>query len=192
MIARIISGYDFISFVETGTSSGQSILAAAQSELFEYLYTVEINEGTIRDDLKPYMTDNIQFHIGDSVEFLKTIEPKYQVVYWLDAHYSGSEPAPEGVNECPLLQEIEAIFDKKDSECVFIVIDDARLFLGAPPDPHRSYWWPSLQDIIECINNHTKGLHTVTIVDDYIISYPLELQYNFMEYWKETYAERYP
>lgn len=192
MIAALINGHNFTTFVETGTSSGQSVLAAAQSGLFNELYTVELNEGTIREDLKPHITDNIHFHIGDSVEFLKSLQIKSPAVYWLDAHYSGSEPAPEGVDECPLLNEISYIFKGKDPNDILLVIDDARLFLGAPPYPHDPMDWPTLCEIFDRINIMCDDdFHHMTVVDDYIISFPQKLKGNYDKFWQETYPSRY-
>lgn len=196
MIAALIKGHNFTTFVETGTSSGQSILVAAQSGLFKELHTVELNEGTVRQDIIDIMPSNVQLNVGDSVKFLKSLQIKAPTVYWLDAHYSGSEPAPKGVDECPLLDEMYAIFDNNSPEDILIVIDDARLFLGAPPKPHNPEHWPNLIQIIDTIDGLCKfsisKCHMITLVDDYIVSFPDHLFGNFNKFWQETYSLRYP
>ena len=52
-----------------------------------------------------------------------------------------------------------------------ILIDDARLFLSAPPAPHQASEWPTLTDIVHALDA-AKGEVYMQIIDDIIIVVP--------------------
>lgn len=110
--------------------------------------------------------------------------------FWVDAHYSDSEPSAPEVVECPILDEIRAIIYNRKPDNNIIVIDDARLFMGAPPEPHDPRKWASFTQIIEALTI-AGGTNIITVVDDYIVSYPLSMKENFDRYWKSTYNTRF-
>ena len=56
---------------------------------------------------------------------LKINEP---AIFWLDGHYSAGITA-RGDKDCPIFEELDAIFDKNNFEHI-LLIDDARLFIG--------------------------------------------------------------
>jgi hypothetical protein len=107
--------------------------------------------------------------LGNSKEQLAAIVPtlKEPCIFWLDAHWSGGITYGES-EECPLLEELQII---NDSECDhFILIDDARLFLCPPPNPHRIEQWPTI-DAVTSLLNSGRSRYTV-IVEDVIVSVP--------------------
>lgn len=173
-------------FIETGTAGGDSVRQA--SPLFEKCHTIEIVEGRPQGEFP----GNVQLHEGDSTKQLKEIAswyPNKNIFFWLDAHWSEPHEAPEGTNECPILQEIEAISFVK--ERALIMIDDARLFYGAPPWPCNPVSWPRFMHVFDklraCFPNHI-----VTIVDDYILAFPDSMSYEHFGEWRERFLLRYP
>ena len=73
---------------------------------------------------------NVVLFQGDSGKVLHQIldnvnEP---AIFWLDGHYSAGITAL-GDKECPIYEELEAIFQKCRNTPV-ILIDDARCFIG--------------------------------------------------------------
>lgn len=173
-------------FIETGTAGGDSVREAAK--LFTKCHTIEIVKGRPVGDFPA----NVELHTGDSSCLLREIcswYPKENIFFWLDAHWSEPHEAPEGTNECPVLQEIEAIAGV--GERALIMIDDARLFYGAPPWPCNPVSWPRFMHVFlklhQCFPNHI-----VTIVDDYIIAFPHSMRYEHFGEWRERYLQRYP
>jgi hypothetical protein len=122
-------------FIETGTNCGATALWAAQ--YFQKLYN--------REQLKKYMSGvvnnyghlkNVDFLLGNSKEQLAAIVPYTQSNLVFFARRSRERGMGQwrisGVSAAGELQIIN------DSECEhFILIDDARLFLCPPPNPHR-------------------------------------------------------
>jgi hypothetical protein len=135
-------------FVEGGTYKGAT--AKNMSEKFNKVFTIEKSDvmfDLAKENLKN--NKNIVMLKGDTREHLRNIlEENDNILFWLDAHWSGGDTYGE-VDECPLVEELEIIFEY-DKNYV-ILIDDARLFLAPPPSPHKIDNWPSLTDISNII-----------------------------------------
>lgn len=181
-IQRFKNEFDIPVFIETGTAGGESVRAVAS--MFDECHTIEIVEGRPLD-----LPENVQLHVGNSAQLLGEISRQYNgyVLYWLDAHWSEPEPAPEGTNECPVLEEIQAIKNQK----ALILIDDARLFYGRPPWPCNPDSWPRFMHVFDKLRSCFPA-HIVTIVDDYILCMPEEMRSVHYWDWYESYNERYP
>ncbi len=105
---------------------------------------------------------------GSVDESVKIIKQLYELaVFWLDAHHCSLNTAGKG-SRAPVLEEINAIgLSAYDN---FILIDDARLFLAPPPDPHLLDEYPDIYTLLEQLNRHKK--HYILIYDDVIICVP--------------------
>ena len=186
LIKRFVDAHGIEIFIETGTAGGESVRAA--SPLFKECHTIEIVND--RANVAEYPA-NVKLHTGDSANLLRSISEPYKgryVFYWLDAHWSEPGESPNGTNECPVIQEIEAVRDHR----AVILIDDARLFHGRPPWPCNPLkGWPSFKELFlklyECFRDHD-----ITVVDDYILCIPHEMKGTFKTYWYETYPVRFP
>ena len=89
---------------------------------------------------------NITLLRGDTRDHLQLLVSDIDnVLFWLDAHWSGGETYGEQ-DECPLLKELDIIFNSPMKNYA-ILIDDARLFLAPPPLPHLVENWPSIKQI---------------------------------------------
>lgn len=185
-IKRFTNMFDFPVFIETGTAGGESIRAVAP--LFKECHTIEIVE--FRPDGLPY-PNNVKLHCGDSAKMLKEIAAPYRglnIFFWLDAHWSEPFESPSGTNECPVLNEIQAIAGHKG----VVMIDDARLFYGRPPWPcNPEKGWPRFMHVFEKLRQCFPE-HIITIVDDYIIAFPLEMRDVPNLEWYQRYGERFP
>src|SRR5262249_42701322 len=138
---------DIQTFVETGTHYGETAAWAAGE--FDRVVTIEA---------APHLHDhalascghlkNVEFLLGDSREVLPGVvaELTAPAIFWLDGHFCGGQTAG-AESECPLLHELGAI--RTSSLDHTILIDDARLFLCAPPRPHKSEDWPSIDEVID-------------------------------------------
>jgi hypothetical protein len=135
-------------FVEGGTFKGNTAIAA--SELFERVITVENSaemHAIASENLRG--CENVTLLRGDTRSHLPSILAEHDgFLFWLDAHWSGGVTYGEG-DECPLLSELDMIFSSGKRHA--ILIDDARLFLGPPPAPHRIEQWPSMNEVHRAI-----------------------------------------
>ena len=114
--------------------------------------------------------DNVTPHQGDSREILPEIiraHPDQRCLFWLDGHWSGGETAGED-DECPLLGELACLSERRND---IILIDDARLFLCAPPRPHKPSQWPTISEVITFLIE-SGDRRFVQIVDDVIFIVP--------------------
>ena len=184
-VQRLVKWVQIPYFVETGTAGGESVCSIA--DMFRKCFTVELKEGI------PNRCDafsNISAYIGQSdkvlPEILTQIPENEFALFWLDAHWDGDGDNPE--TECPLLNELECI---KVHQKAIILIDDARLFLGAVPSPLDPRKWCGIDQIFETLKRLFPS-NTMTVMDDYILSYPYEAKDTVFNEWRERFKIRYP
>lgn len=156
-------------FVETGTFGGGTTRWAANH--FKIVHTIERAENLYNlysNELA--QIKGINPHLGDSrnilPQIIKNIDNQ-KVVFWLDGHWSGGETAGEN-DECPLLDELACLSNRTED---IILIDDARLFLCAPPLPHNASQWPTISDIVEALST-SDNKPFIQIIDDVIFIIP--------------------
>ncbi|MCP4141939.1 MAG: hypothetical protein GY755_16965 [Chloroflexi bacterium] len=158
-------------FVETGTFHGGTTRWASNN--FETVHTIERAESLYNLHSKELSKiKEVIPHFGDSRDILPQIVKDIRgqrAIFWLDGHWSGGKTAGE-YDECPLLDEMTCL-----SNCAedIIMIDDARLFLCAPPLPHNPSQWPTIPDIVNALPASAKRSF-VQIVDDVIFIVPRE------------------
>ena len=170
-------------FVETGTfQAGTAVWAGG---VFSQVYTIEASPQLHAQALSKFGDRrNIQFLQGSSPGVLRAIAPKLpaRTIFWLDAHWSGGETAGQE-NECPLLDEIDAI-DAHHNDS-FILIDDARLFLAPPPLPHNADHWPNLAAILAALLAKNPARYIV-VLDDVIIAAPKSARDFIVQYCQKN------
>ena len=108
---------------------------------------------------------NIKIIQGNSGTILKSLiykEIKEPTIFWLDGHYSGGITA-KGDKECPIFEELEAIFSSNIRDHV-ILIDDARFFIG-----ERGY--PDIKNLVNYIKTQYSD-HSIEVKHDIIRIYP--------------------
>jgi FkbM family methyltransferase len=168
LVIALKEAYNLQGFIETGTNCGATALWAAQ--YFPKVITIEAAKEIYEAVVNNYgHLKNLDFVLGNSKEQLAAIVPtlKEPCIFWLDAHWSGGITYGES-EECPLLEELQIINDSEFDH--FILIDDARLFLSPPPNPHRIEQWPTI-DAVTSLLNSGRSRYTV-IVEDVIVSVP--------------------
>lgn len=171
LVAKLHATQPFAAFVETGTFRGDT--ARWASEVFPTVHTVEKFPKNF-EDAKGVLQNcpNVTCHLGDSADVVPRILetfPNQPLLFWLDAHFCGFGSA--GVNQqCPLPKELSAL--RKRSRDV-ILIDDARLFLSAPPPPNEPSQWPGLPQICDEFRGWPDR-RWIQVVDDIIFCVPEE------------------
>lgn len=133
-INKIQNEYNCKILVETGTFKGDMI--EAQRKHFGKVISIELADIFYQKALKRFKScANVSLYKGDSGKILNEIMPLLteRTLFWLDGHYSGGFTA-KGAKECPILDELKAIFAKNDFKHA-ILIDDARCFNGTNDYP---------------------------------------------------------
>lgn len=126
--------YEYNILVETGTYLGEMV--EAQKRYFNKIISIELSEKLYTDAKQKFSNDSNVFIVqGDSGKIMHKVistlnEP---AIFWLDGHYSAGITA-KGEKECPIFEELNAIFNGKKLKHV-ILIDDARLFNGTNDYP---------------------------------------------------------
>jgi len=168
IVMLLLENFEIRNFVETGTYYGAT--ATWASQFFENVISIEKSDDLWEMTSSKFNNfSNIEFLLGDSREMLEVALLKLEepILIWLDAHWSGGKTAGMS-DECPLMGELEVInsFDKE----VFILIDDARLFLSPPPRPHNPENWPEIGEVLAVLREKSRY---VTIMDDVINAFPM-------------------
>ncbi len=123
-----LSGYEIL--VETGTFLGDMV--EAQKRNFKKIISIELSEYYFKKSKNRFKHDKkVEIIKGDSGKVLPSIlkEIKQGVIFWLDGHYSSGLTAKGDLN-CPIYEEINAIFNYQKPYNPIILVDDARLFVG--------------------------------------------------------------
>lgn len=157
-------------FVETGTYRGDTAKWAADH--FEDVYTIENSEILFQQHSGSLAAlPNVHACCGDSRSLLPAILENIgerKGLHWLDSHWFGGDTGGGEEDQCPLLAELQALFHRTQD---IILIDDARLFLSAPPMPHRPSLWPTIFEVMKALPV-TDGDPFVQVVDDVIFVVP--------------------
>ena len=130
--------------VETGTYMGDMV--EAQKKRFNKIISIELGVDLYEKARKRFNHDkNVLIVQGDSGKVLPTIlkEVNEPAIFWLDGHYSGGITA-KGETECPIFDELEAIFNRKLNH--ILLIDDARCFIGKGD-------YPSIEKLTEYVRS---------------------------------------
>lgn len=130
--------------VETGTYLGESIKSALLAG-YTHIHSIEIDPNLyFNASYRFRRNENVHIHYGDSstlvghiIDFINLIYPGVPVVFWLDAHFPGSDKSQinywDGKQQyphntwMPLLQELLYIVRHRP-HIDTIIIDDLRCF----------------------------------------------------------------
>lgn len=151
--------YKIFTLVETGTHLGEMI--EMQKHLFKKIVSIELGDELFtkaQNRFKKY--PHITILHGDSGKVLPQLVPSLsdRAIFWLDGHFSAGLTA-KGDKECPVYEEIDAIFANNQSKHV-ILIDDARDFTGKGD-------YPSIDALREYIVNIDRT-YSLTVENDII------------------------
>lgn len=169
LIKFIKDNYQVKNFIETGTFYGGTTEWA--SDHFEQVYSVEFSEywyNKTKERLTKHQ--NVKIIFGDTRSMLPGILSKVNNgILWLDAHWCSDHSYGED-DQCPILDELEIINSFIQlNEKLFILIDDARLFLSPPHHPHSLKDYPDIVAIIDVLKI---GKRKIFVFNDIIIGVP--------------------
>ena len=171
LVERLKQALPLSLLVETGTFKGDTV--AALLPHVERVVTIEQSEALWRESAARFANDaRVQVIHGDSGAELARVMPSIAgqaALFWLDAHWCVADHTSGEHSQCPLLAEINAIGRLGESSVV--LIDDARLFLAPPPEPHDVTQWPSFDAIVRALQKLSER-HEVMVVNDVIAFFP--------------------
>jgi hypothetical protein len=158
-------------FFETGTFEGDGVAIAAPH--VGRVITVESSQPLWQAAAQRFQGDpRIQVLQGNSPEVIARVRPSLgdeATLYWLDAHWCVAQNTAGDKSQCPLLEEIAAI--GRLGATSMVLIDDARLFLAPPAEPHDVAQWPELNQIVQALRRLSDS-HEIMVVNDVIAFYP--------------------
>lgn len=162
-------------FVETGTFKGETV--ESLKNIFERIYSIELSQEYYTQAQEKFKHfPHVTLLQGDSSTQLAAVIPQLNneaAIFWLDAHWCVASNTAGELSQCPLLGELQSI-GQLHADSV-IIIDDARLFLSAPPAPHEITHWPSFNSIIKTLSSLSHSHHLI-VVNDCIIYYPQKIE----------------
>lgn len=165
IVQRLVALSGAKTFIETGTFQGGTARWAAT--VFDTVHTIELAQALYEQHHAALEEiPGVRPHLGDSAEIMPRIVSELPAetpaLFWLDGHWSGGETAGEQ-QECPLMTELECLRNRPHD---LILIDDARLFLCAPPEPHKPEQWPTIAEICHLFDSdrYVQVIHDVIYV----------------------------
>ncbi len=148
--------------IETGTFLGDMV--EAQRENFRKIISIEVADVLWNKAVNRFRRYNhISILKGDSGKILPSVTEKLneQAIFWLDGHYDFGITS-KGEKDCPILEEIDAIFKLGNDLNHIILVDDARSFNGQGD-------YPTIDELTRYIKKYNNSYNV--IVKDDIIRY---------------------
>jgi hypothetical protein len=168
-------------FVETGAFKGDSLEIARRR--FSACHSVEMSPKLYEQTLARFAgIGNIKLEQSDSPAFLRRHCKEFAAMpalFWLDAHWCEASDTSGKESQSPLLDELTAIHSLQPDSV--ILIDDARLYLSAPPPPHNCAHWPDFHSVLTALLK-LSSQHRLTVFNDVIIFYPDRIAPAMFEY----------
>lgn len=161
-------------FVETGAFHGDSLEIARRH--FSDCRSVEMSP-ELFERVKGRFTGqpNIKVSLSDSPSYLRSQSEELAsrpVLFWLDAHWCQAEQTSGAHSQSPLIGELTAIRSLHADSV--LLIDDARLYLSAPPLPHNCDDWPDCHSVITALMALSPR-HRLMVFNDVIVFHPARI-----------------
>lgn len=169
-------------FFETGTYMGQTTAHAVP--FFKEIHTVELHDGQFEQaQAKLACYNNVFVYHGTSPDVIGEVVPTLDgtILFWLDAHYSGSgtalsfEDTKDPKAFTAIREELQAIKQLNKKNCI-ILIDDIRGFGTRIRDQEyvASWEYPILQDVVDDLLE-INPRYAFALVGDILFAYDQDL-----------------
>ncbi|GAA3924093.1 hypothetical protein [Hymenobacter algoricola] len=116
--------------VETGTFLGDMVEAHLRH--FDAIISIELSKVFYEKACYRFRkAAHVTIYEGDSGAVLPHVMRtlRQPAIFWLDGHYSSGETV-KGDKDCPIFDELSAIFNQRNRQDHVLLIDDARHFVG--------------------------------------------------------------
>ena len=170
--------HGLVSFVETGTATGQGLAMVAAVPRFTALHSIEIVPDLVTAARARFAAEGARVTIweGSSADVMPMILrdlPAAPCLFWLDAHFpgahTGADYAAEAdlVRRLPLEAEVAAIAAARPGAGDVLLIDDARIYQPGPyGDGNLADDWPPLAGCtrsLEFVRKAYGGTHGIVV-----------------------------
>jgi hypothetical protein len=149
----------FITFVETGTFTGEMV--EAMRPHFRQIISIEMSPEIHQHAVGRFAGDpHVELLVGDSAVVLPRVlrQIQHPALFWLDGHFMGGSTA-RAEEDSPVRHELSALLSHP-VRAHLVLIDDARLFDG-------SAGYPTISELRSWIERERPG-SDVQVQDDMI------------------------
>lgn len=157
-------------FIETGTSTGDGVIAALNAD-FPIIHSIELSERYFHISKKLFVNnDNVKLYLGNSVMVLPKILQNIneRCVFWLDAHWCGG-PTAGSLDQVVLMDELKIIAGHHIKEHT-VLIDDMRLVRDKTAEWKAfPYTQCDIEELLYSINSKYKITYGSGVVDDDVL-----------------------
>jgi hypothetical protein len=149
----------FVTFVETGTFTGEMVEAVRPH--FRHIISIEMSPELHQQAVRRFAGDpHVELLVGDSAVVLPRVLRQIHLpaLFWLDGHFMGGTTA-RSEEDSPVRHELSALLSHPVRAHI-VLIDDARLFDG-------SAGYPTISELRSWIERERPG-SDVQVEDDMI------------------------
>ena len=185
-LEKLVKVLNLKNFVESGTGDCSSMKIAADLNLFENLYGIDLDEDLYNRAVSMFKSSVKMYNGYSKDEMLKIVGELSDrpTLFWLDAHFPGADYKGVKYDEenddskrIPLEAELKIISENRDITNDVFIIDDLRIYADLPGGSweFRSTAGAENHDFIETLIGKTHLLVEHHRDQGYMLGFPLSV-----------------
>lgn len=185
-LEKLIKVLNLKNFVESGTGDCSSMKIAADLNLFENLYGIDLDEDLYNRAVSMFKSSVKMYNGYSKDEMLKIVGELSDrpTLFWLDAHFPGADykgvkydAEKDDSKRIPLESELKIISENRDITNDVFIIDDLRIYADLPGGSweFRSTAGAENHDFIETLIGKTHLLVEHHQDQGYMLGFPLSV-----------------
>lgn len=185
-LEKLIKVLNLKNFVESGTGDCSSMKIAADLNLFENLYGIDLDEDLYNRAVSMFKSSVKMYNGYSKDEMLKIVGELSDrpTLFWLDAHFPGADykgvkydAEKDDSKRIPLEAELKIISENRDITNDVFIIDDLRIYADLPGGSweFRSTAGAENHDFIETLIGKTHLLVEHHQDQGYMLGFPLSV-----------------
>ena len=185
-LEKLIKVFNLKNFVESGNGDGSSMKIAADLNLFENLYGIDLDEDLYNRAVSMFKSSVKMYNGYSKDEMLKIVGELSDrpTLFWLDAHFPGADykgvkydEEKDDSKRIPLEAELKIISENRDITNDVFIIDDLRIYADLPGGSweFRSTAGAENHDFIETLIGKTHLLVEHHRDQGYMLGFPLSV-----------------
>ena len=185
-LEKLVKVLNLKNFVESGTGDCSSMKIAADLNLFENLYGIDLDEDLYNRAVSMFKSSVKMYNGYSKDEMLKIVGELSDrpTLFWLDAHFPGADykgakydAEKDDSKRIPLEAELKIISENRDITNDVFIIDDLRIYTDLPGGSweFRSTAGAENHDFIETLIGKTHLLVEHHRDQGYMLGFPLSV-----------------
>jgi len=185
-LEKLVKVLNLKNFVESGTGDCSSMKIAADLNLFENLYGIDLDEDLYNRAVSMFKSSVNMYNGYSKDEMLKIVGELSDkpTLFWLDAHFPGADykgvkydAEKDDSKRIPLEAELKIISENRDITNDVFIIDDLRIYADLPGGSweFRSTAGAENHDFIETLIGKTHLLVEHHQDQGYMLGFPLSV-----------------